>query len=205
NDGLAVVVNTENDWVDCLTVDQLASIWGPDAEGKVQNWKDIDSTFPDQRLLLAGPGTDSGTFDYFTGEVNGEEGASRADYTASEDDNVIVQAVSGERGGMGYFGLSYVEENVGKLKAVPIENEDGDCVEPSVETVQDGTYNPLGRPLFIYAKKSSFERPEVQAFAQFMLDSNTAIAESALYVPLTDEQLADAQADLDEAIEEVAG
>jgi len=205
NDGLAVVVNNENDWVDCLTVDQLNKIWGPDSEGKVQSWSDVDPSFPDEKLLLAGPGTDSGTFDYFTDEINGEEGASRSDYTASEDDNVIVQAVSGQKGGMGYFGLSYVEENSDSLKAVPIENEDGDCVEPSVETVQDGSYNPLGRPLFIYAKKESFAKPEVQAFVQYMLDNNTEIAESALYVPLTDEQLAEAQAGLDEAIEEAAG
>jgi len=205
NDGLAVVVNNENDWVDCLTVDQLAKIWGPDSEGKVQSWSDVDPSFPDEKLLLAGPGTDSGTFDYFTDEINGEEGASRSDYTASEDDNVTVQAVSGQKGGMGYFGLSYVEENSDRLKAVAVENEDGDCVEPSLETVQDGSYNPLGRPLYIYAKKASFEREEVQAFVQYMLDNNAEIAESALYVPLTDEQLAEAQASLDQAIEEVAG
>ena len=205
NDGLAVVVNDENDWVDCLTVDQLHAIWGPDAEGRIDSWDDVDPSFPAERLLLAGPGTDSGTFDYFTGEVNGEEGASRSDYTASEDDNVIVQAVGGELGGLGYFGLSYVEENSDSLRAVPIENEAGECVEPSVETVQDGSYSPLGRPLFVYAKQESFARPEVQAFVQYMLDRNTEIAEAALYVPLTDEQLADAQASLDRALAEVAG
>jgi phosphate transport system substrate-binding protein len=203
NDGLAVVVNNENDWVDCLTVDQLNTMWGPEAEGDVESWRDVDPSFPDEKLLLAGPGTDSGTFDYFTGEVNGEEGASRSDYTASEDDNVIVQAVSGQKGGTGYFGLSYVEENAEQLKAVPIENEAGECVEPSTETVQDGSYNPLGRPLFIYAKQESFSRPEVQAFVQYMLDNNTEIAEAALYVPLTEEQLDEAQASLDEALAEV--
>jgi phosphate transport system substrate-binding protein len=203
NDGLAVVVNNENDWVDCLSVDQLHTMWGPEAEGEVDSWRDVDPSFPDEKLLLAGPGTDSGTFDYFTGEVNGEEGASRSDYTASEDDNVIVQAVSGQKGGTGYFGLSYVEENAEQLEAVPIENEAGECVEPSVETVQDGSYNPLGRPLFIYAKQESFSRPEVQAFVQYMLDNNTEIAEAALYVPLTEEQLDEAQASLDEALAEV--
>ena len=169
----------------------------------MDSWRDVDPSFPDEKLLLAGPGTDSGTFDYFTGEVNGEEGASRSDYTASEDDNVIVQAVSGQKGGTGYFGLSYVEENSEQLKAVPIENEAGECVEPSVETVQDGSYNPLGRPLFVYAKQESFSRPEVQAFVQYMLDNNTEIAEAALYVPLTEKQLDEAQTSLDEALAEV--
>jgi phosphate transport system substrate-binding protein len=200
NDGLAVVVNPENDWVECLTVEQLNTIWAPGS--KVDNWNEVDPGFPDEALKLSGPGTDSGTFDYFTGEVNGEEGASRSDYTASEDDNVVVQAVAGEKGGMGYFGLSYVQENEGTIKAVPIENEAGDCVEPSVETVQDGSYNPLGRPLFIYAKTESFERAEVETFVQYLLDNNTEIAEAALYVPLTEEQLGAAQESFDAAVEE---
>jgi phosphate transport system substrate-binding protein len=203
NDGLAVVVNPENDWVDCFTTEQLNTIWSPEAEGEVTNWNQVDPGWPDEQLVLAGPGTDSGTFDYFTETINGEGGASRADFTASEDDNVIVQAVSGEPGGHGYFGLSYVEENEGTVKAVPVENEEGECVSPSVETVQDGSYNPLGRPLFIYAKQESFSRPEVQAFVQYMLDNNTEIAEAALYVPLTEEQLDEAQASLDEALAEV--
>jgi phosphate transport system substrate-binding protein len=200
NDGLAVVVNPENDWVECLTVEQLNTIWAPGS--KVDNWNEVDPSFPDEALKLSGPGTDSGTFDYFTGEVNGEEGASRSDYTASEDDNVVVQAVAGEKGGMGYFGLSYVQENEGTIKAVPIENEAGDCVEPSVATVQDGSYNPLGRPLFIYAKTESFERAEVETFVQYLLDNNTEIAEAALYVPLTEEQLGAAQESFDAAVEE---
>jgi phosphate transport system substrate-binding protein len=200
NDGLAVVVNPENDWVDCFTVEQLNTIWAPEAEGTVTNWNQVDPSFPDEPLVLAGPGTDSGTFDYFTETVNGDGGASRADYTASEDDNIIVQAVSGEVGGTGYFGLSYVAANEGAIKAVPVQNDAGDCVSPSVETVQDGSYNPLGRPLFIYAKVESFQRPEVQAFMQYVIDNNSTIAEGALYVPLTDEQLATAQAGLDEAL-----
>lgn len=202
NDGLAVVVNPENDWATCLTVEQLSAIWKPGS--KVDNWSDVPGgNYPDVGLRLAGPGTDSGTFDYFTDAVNGEEGASRSDYQASEDDNVIVQAVAGQRGGLGYFGLSYVRENEGRVKAVEIQNETGTCVSPSTETVQDGSYNPLSRPLFIYAKKSSFERPEVEAFIQSMLDSNQQLAETALYVPLTDEQLAKAQSDLDAALQEV--
>lgn len=203
NDGLAVVVNPENDFVDCITTEQLNTIWAPEAEGRVTSWNQVDPSFPDLPIVLAGPGTDSGTFDYFTETINDESGASRADYTASEDDNVIVQAVSGEIGAIGYFGLSYVEENEGRVKALAVENEAGECVEPSVETVQDGSYNPLGRPLFVYVKSESFRRPEVQAFVQFMLDQNQQIAEGALYVPLTDEQLTAAQASLDEAIRTV--
>ena len=203
NDGLAVVVNPENDWVECLTTEELNTIWAPEAEGEITNWNQVNPDWPDEPLVLSGPGTDSGTFDYFTETINEEGGASRSDYTASEDDNVVVQAVAGDRGGLGYFGLSYVEENEGRVKAVPVENESGECVEPSVETVQDGSYNPLGRPLFVYVKQESFQRPEVQAFVQFMLDRNQEIAEGALYVPLTDEQLAAGRASLDEAIQAV--
>ncbi|MBD0337966.1 MAG: PstS family phosphate ABC transporter substrate-binding protein [Thermoleophilia bacterium] len=199
NDGLAVVVNPGNDWVDCFTIEQLNAIWAPGSE--IDNWSDVPGgDYPDLPLTLAGPGTDSGTFDYFTETVNDEGGASRSDYQASEDDNVIVQAVSGAEGGLGYFGLSYVQENDGTIKAVPIENQDGECVEPSIETVQDGSYNPLGRPLFIYAKTASFERPEVQAFIQYLLDHNHQLAETALYVPLTEGQLGEAQSSLDEAL-----
>jgi len=201
NDGLAVVVNPENDWADCLTVEELNTIWRPEAEGEVTNWSQVRDGFPDVPLALAGAGTDSGTFDYFTEAINGESGATRTDYTASEDDNVTVQAVEGDAGGMGYFGLSYVGENEGRVRAVAVENEDGECVEPSTETVQDGSYNPLGRPLFLYAKQESFARPEVQAFMQFTLDRNAEIAEGALYVPLTDEQLQTAQDGLDSAVE----
>jgi phosphate transport system substrate-binding protein len=199
NDGLAVVVNPQNDWIDCFTIEQLNAIWKPDS--KIENWNEVPGgDYPNVPMTLAGPGTDSGTFDYFTETVNDEGGASRSDYQASEDDNVIVQAVSGSEGGLGYFGLSYVQENEGTIKAVPIENDAGECVDPSTETVQDGSYNPLGRPLFIYAKTESFGRPEAQAFIQYVLDNNQQIAETALYVPLTEEQLADAQAGLDEAI-----
>ena len=201
NDGLAVVVNPENDWVECFTTEELNTIWAPEAEGEITTWNQANPDWPDEQLVLAGPGTDSGTFDYFTETINEEGGASRSDFTPSEDDNVIVQAIAGDRGGLGYFGLSYVEENEGRIKAVAVENESGECVEPSVETVQDGSYNPLGRPLFVYVKQESFQRPEVQAFVQFMLDRNQEIAEGALFVPLTDEQLAAGRASLDEAIQ----
>jgi phosphate transport system substrate-binding protein len=196
NDALTVVVNTENDWAECLTVEQLKKIWNTGS--KVNNWNQVDPSFPDQQLKLFGPGTDSGTFDYFTDEINGEEGASRSDYGASEDDNVIVQGVTGEKGGLGYFGFSYFEANQDSLKAVEIDGGDG-CVAPSVETAQDGTYKPLSRPLFIYAKTESFEQPEVEAFVQHILDNETAIAESSQFVPLTDEQLEQAKSDFEAA------
>lgn len=197
NDAITVVVNTENDWATCLTVDQLAKIWGPDSTAK--SWKDIDPSFPDEKLSLFGPGTDSGTFDYFTDEINGEEGASRSDYSASEDDNNTVTGVSGEKGGLGYFGFSYFEENQDTLKAVEIDGGDG-CVAPSVENAQNGTYKPLARPLYIYAKKESFARPEVEAFIRYLIANETAIAESAQFVPLTDEQIEKANADLEAAV-----
>ena len=197
NDALTVVVNKDNDWVTCLTTEQLAKIWGPDS--KVENWNEIDSPFPDVSLKLFGPGTDSGTFDYFTGEINGEEGASRSDYSASEDDNNTVTGVSGEKGGLGYFGFSYFEENQDKLKAVEIDGGDG-CVAPSVAAAQDGTYKPLSRPLFIYVKQDALDRPEVAAFMQYTLDNETAIAEAAQFVPLTDEQLTKAKTDLESAL-----
>ena len=196
NDALTVVVNKENDWVDCLTTAQLKKIWEPDS--KVSSWKDVDPSFPDDPIKLFGPGTDSGTFDYFTDEINGEEGASRSDYAASEDDNTTVTGVSGEKGGLGYFGFSYFEENQDTLKAIEIDGGDG-CVAPSVAAAQDGSYKPLARPLFIYAKKEALARPEVEAFLRYLLENETAIAEASQFVPLTDAQLEKANADLDAA------
>jgi phosphate transport system substrate-binding protein len=186
NDGLSVIVNPKNDWADCLTVDQLKKMWEPGS--KVDNWKDVDPSFPNLKLTLYGAGTDSGTFDYFTDVIVGEEGASRSDYSATEDDNVTVTGVAGERGALGYFGLSYLESNPGKVKGVEIDGGDG-CVAPATETVQDGSYKPLSRPLFVYAKTDSLERLEVDAFLQFMLDNQERIAKAALFVPLTDDQL----------------
>jgi phosphate transport system substrate-binding protein len=196
NDALTVVVNRQNDWVDCLTVDELKRIWAPGS--KVSNWNQVRSSFPDERLVLAGPGTDSGTFDYFTEAIVGEEGASRSDYTASENDNVIVQAVAGEKGGLGYFGFSYFEENEARLKALAVDEGEG-CVAPSVATAQDGTYAPLSRPLFIYAKTDSLQRREVNAFVSYILDNATEIAEAARFVPLTDQQREKAKSTLEEA------
>ena len=187
NDGLTVVVSPSNDWVDCLTVEQLKKIWEPGS--KVKSWKDVDDSFPDEKLQLFGPGTDSGTFDYFTGAIVGEEGASRSDYSATEDDNVIVNGVSGSKGALGYLGLSYVEENAGKLKPVAIDGGDS-CVKPSVETVQAGSYKPLSRPLFVYARADALEdKVQVSAFLDFLLANQRSLARGALFVPLTREQL----------------
>ena len=194
NDGLAVVVNPENDWAECLTVEQLGKIWGPDSTAS--SWKDIDPAFPDEELALFGPGTDSGTFDYFTAEINGEEGASRTDYQPSEDDNVIVQGVQGSKGATGYFGLSYVEENPDAVKPIQVDGGDG-CVAPSKETVLDGTYTPLGRPLFIYAKAEIVAEPHGLAFLEFYIENSDAVAEQALYVPLSDEQKSEATAKIE--------
>jgi phosphate transport system substrate-binding protein len=186
NDGLTVVVHPDNDWAECMTVDQLKNIWEPGS--KVDSWKDVDESFPDEDLQLFGPGTDSGTFDYFTDAIVGEEGASRSDYSATEDDNVIVNGVSGSKGGLGYLGLSYFEQNEGKLKAVKVDGGDG-CVEPSLETVQDGTYKPLSRPLFVYARVDSLEEKlQVSAFLEFLLDNQQKLSEGALFVPLTPDQ-----------------
>ena len=196
-DALTNVVNPENTWVDCLTVDQLKSIWEPGS--KVDSWRDVDESYPDVPLRLYGAGTDSGTFDYFTDAIVGEEGASRTDYNASEDDNVTVQGVAGERGGLGYFGFSYFEENTDRLKALEVDGGSG-CVAPSVATAQDGTYAPLSRPLFVYVNRSSFDDDEnVRDFVAYMLDNEQTIAAEARFVPLSDAQLAEQQSKLEDA------
>ena len=189
NDGLALVINKENDWAECLTVDQLKTIWSKGS--KVKRWNEVDPSFPDEEIKLFGAGTDSGTFDYFTEAINGEEGNSRSDYSATEDDNVTVQGVSGSKGGLGYFGLSYYEQNTDKLKVVKVDGGDG-CVEPSQQTVQDGTYKPLSRPLFIYPSAKAIARPEVKAFLQYYIENAEQVAQQAQFVPLTAEQKAEA-------------
>ena len=198
-DALTNVVNVENDWATCLTVDQLNAIWKPGS--KVENWNQVDPSFPDESLVLAGPGTDSGTFDYFTDAINGEEGASRTDYEASEDDNVIVQAVLGSAGGMGYFGYSYYEENQDTLKALEVDGGEG-CIAPSAETVQDGSYAPLGRQLFIYPSAQSLqEKAEVEAFVDYYVDNIDEIVEAAAFIGLNDEQ----KALLEQQVEQLRG
>ncbi len=194
NDALTVVTNSENDWASDLTVEQLNMMWAPDST--VSNWNQVDPSFPDQPLTLFGPGTDSGTFDYFTGAINGEEGASRTDYNASEDDNVIVQGVQGDTGALGYFGFSYYEENADTLNAVTI-----DGVEPSADTVQDGTYTPLGRQLFIYPSAQALaDKPEVEAFVEFYIQNIDQIVEEAGFIALNDTQKEELQAAFDELV-----
>lgn len=185
NDALTVVVNNENTWANCLTVEQLKTIWAPGST--VTNWNQVDPSFPDEPLALFGPGADSGTFDYFTAEINGKEGESRTDYSPSENDNVIVTGVQGSRGGLGYFGFTYFEENADKLKAVQVDGGGG-CVAPSSDAAQNGTYTPLSRPLFIYVSDASLKKPQVVAFTEFYLSQNDQIVEAAQYVPMTPEQ-----------------
>ncbi|MGQ0824908.1 MAG: PstS family phosphate ABC transporter substrate-binding protein [Actinomycetota bacterium] len=193
NDGLSVVVNRDNDWAECLTVEQLNAIWAPDST--LSNWSEVDPSFPDEPLTLYGAGSDSGTFDYFTDAINGEEGATRTDYNPSEDDNVTVAGVRGELGAMGYFGLSYLLENEGDVKGVAIDGGGG-CVEPNNDTVQSGEYVPLGRELFVYTKAAAAARPEVKAFVEYYFENQDAIASEALFVPLTDDQVATAEEQL---------
>jgi phosphate transport system substrate-binding protein len=195
NDALTVVVNNENDWATCLTTEELNTMWAPEAERTITNWNQIRDGFPDVPLELFGAGTDSGTFDYFTDVINGEEGASRTDYNPSEDDNVTVTGVEGTKGALGYFGFSYFEENADRLRAVEIDGGNG-CVAPSLETASDGTYAPLSRPLYIYVSKASMQRPEVSAFIEFYVNNDAAITEKALFVPLNEEQIATAQSEL---------
>lgn len=192
NDGLSVILNPDNDWATDLTVEQLATIWAPESEGEITNWNQVDPDFPDQPLVLFGAGSDSGTLDYFTDAINGEEGAIRADYSASEDDNQTVEGVAKDLGAVGFLGLSYVEANEGVIVAASV-----DGVAPSTETVQDGSYTPLSRPLFIYVNNASYaEEPQVKAFVDFYVENSLEVAARALVVPLTDEQITIAQDEL---------
>jgi phosphate transport system substrate-binding protein len=193
NDALSVVVNPQNNWATCLTVEQLKAMWEPNSQ--VKTWNQVDPAFPNEPLQLFGPGSDSGTFDYFTDAIMGEEGASRTDYQASEDDNVIIQGVSGTKGALGYFGFSYLEENADKLKGLEV-NGGGGCVAPSAQTAQDGTYVPLSRELFIYVSNKGLEKPQVEQFAEFYLANNDKIVEAAKFIGLTEEQHKKAEEDL---------
>ncbi len=187
-DGLSVVVNPRNNWATCMTVEQLREIWKPESQGKKFMWSDLDPNWPKVEIKLCGPGSDSGTFDYFTEAVTGKSKASRGDYLASEDDNVLVQFAQREKGALCYFGLAYVEENKGKIKAVQIKNpKTGQCVAPSYQTVQNGTYQPLSRPLFIYVNaKRLEERPELKEFVEFYLKNAGKIAKQVGYIALPD-------------------
>ncbi len=184
-DAITVVVSKDNDFVDHLTVEELKKMWEPAASGKITSWKQIRDSFPDVPLKLAGAGADSGTFDYFTEAVVGVAKSSRGDYQASEDDNVTVQFVSRDKGALGYFGLAYYEENKDTLRAVPIVAPGGSTgVLPSIATVNDGTYTPLSRPIFIYVKEKSVQRPEVRKFVEFYLKEGGALTREVGFVDL---------------------
>jgi phosphate transport system substrate-binding protein len=192
NDGIAVVTNPDLK-VECLTTEQLKKLWNQGS--KVKKLSEVDPKLPDTELTLFGPGTDSGTFDFFTGEINGEEGVSREDYQPSEDDNVLVQGVAGESGGLGYFGHSYYEQNQDKLNLVKVDGGGG-CIEPTVETIQSGEYKPLSRPLFMYPSTKALKRPEVKAFLQYILDNYQEIADASQIVAMSPDQADEAKADL---------
>jgi phosphate transport system substrate-binding protein len=184
-DGLAVMVNPQNDFASCMTVDELKRIWEPGST--ISRWSQVRDGWPDKEIKLYGPGTDSGTFDYFTEAIVGEEDASRPDFTASEDDNVLVQGVAGDQFALGYFGYAYYAENTDKLKLVAIDDGHG-CVAPSPETVQGGEYTPLSRPLFIYLNRTALDRPEVKAFVRYYLTNAPEFVPQVGYVPLSAER-----------------
>jgi phosphate transport system substrate-binding protein len=185
-DALTVVINPKNNFIRSLTVSEMKKMWEPAAQGKVTRWNQVNPQWPDQPMKLFGPGADSGTFDYFTEAVVGKSKSSRGDFTASEDDNVLVQGVSRDVNGLGYFGYAYYVENKDKLKAVPIVNDKGQAVEPSMEAVLKGTYTPLARPIFIYVNAKSLARPELREFVEYYMNNGSKLAREVKYVPLPD-------------------
>src|SRR5687768_2629847 len=185
-DALTVVINPKNGFIKQLTVAEMKKMWEPAAQGKVTTWKQVNPAWPDQPLKLFGPGADSGTFDYFTEAVVGKSKSSRGDFTASEDDNVLVQGVARDVNALGYFGYAYYVENQDKLKAVPIVNEKGQAVAPSLEAVLKGAYSPLARPIFIYVSARSLDKPEVREFVEFYMKHGGSLAKEVKYVPLPD-------------------
>ena len=185
-DALTVMVNPKNTWVDHFTVEELKKIWEPAAQGKVMKWSDVRSGWPNAPLKLYGAGADSGTFDYFTEATVGKAKSSRGDYTASEDDNVLVQGIASDPNALGYFGYAYYASNKSKLKAVPIVNPGGKPIAPSEESVMDASYAPLGRPIFLYVNKKSLQRPEVRSFIEFYLKNGADLTKDVKYIPLPD-------------------
>jgi phosphate transport system substrate-binding protein len=178
-DGLSVLVNPQNTWVDCLTTAELKKIW--DQGSAVKKWSDVRASFPADPIKLFGPGADSGTFDYFTEVINGKAKQSRSDYTQSEDDNQLVTGIAGDKDALGYFGFAYFEENKSKLKLVPVDSGKG-CITPSTETIAGGTYTPLSRPLFIYPSKTALKRPEFAAFVKYYLDNVNQFVDEVGYI-----------------------
>jgi len=188
-DGLAVLINPSNDWVDYLTVEELKKIWHPDAQDSIMKWNQIRPEWPDEEISLFGPGVASGTYDYFTEAIVGESGKSRGDFTNSEDDNVLVQGIAGDKNGLGFFGLAYYEENKDKLKLVGVDNGNGP-VSPSFETVKNGSYAPLSRPLFIYVSSKGAAKPEVQSYVDFYQQNAGELCTEVGYIALQDEEYA---------------
>ena len=185
-DGLSVVVHPRNTWAASMTVAELKRLWQPEAQGRILKWSHIRQGWPDREIHLFGAGTDSGTFDYFTEVIVGKAQSSRGDYTASEDDNVLVQGVGGDENALGYFGYAYYEHNKDKVKLVAIDDGKGNVVAPSPETIRNGTYSPLSRPLFIYVNKAKLQRPEVKSFVDFLLAQGGPLVREVGYVPLSD-------------------
>ena len=188
-DGLTLVVNKENTWAKCLTVPELKKMWEPDAEGKITTWDQVRPEFPKETIALFGAGADSGTFDYFTEAINGKAKTIRKDYQPSEDDNITVKGVQGGKGAMGFFGVSYFEENAKKLNALEVDGGKG-CVAPTSENINSGKYSPLSRPLFIYVSKKALARPEVKSFIEFYLSKDEKLVKEVGYVPLPGNALA---------------
>lgn len=186
-DGLAILANPKNDWAKCVTVAELKTLWAPEAQGKIMKWSQVRAGWPEKDIHLFGPGVDSGTYDYFTEAVVGKEHSSRGDFQSSEDDNVLVQGIAGDQNALGFFGVAYYEENKAKLKVLGVDDEKPDngagCITPSAETVENGTYQPLSRPLFIYVKKTAADRPEIKAFVQFYLAQAPKLVKEVGYVP----------------------
>ena len=186
-DGLAVLVNPENDWVDYFTVEELEKIWSPDAQGKVMYWNQVREGWPNEELRLFGPGTASGTYDYFAEAICGKKVGTRGDYTASEDDHVLVQGIATDKNALGFFGLAYYEENKDKLRLVGVDNGNG-VVIPTMETVSNGTYAPLSRPIFIYVSSEAAKKEEVNTFVNFYLGSAPSLVTEVGYIPLLEKE-----------------
>jgi len=193
-DGMAVIVNPQNTWCNDMTVTELKMLWAPEAQGQIKRWNQIRPEWPDEEIHLFGPGVESGTYDYFTEAIVGKSHSSRGDFTASEDDNVLVQGVASDKLALGFFGLAYYEENQEKLKVIGIDDgnpDNGDgAIKPSLETVKDKTYSPLGRPLYIYVNSTAAVRPEVQAFVSFYLEQAGTLTEEVGFIPMSNEESA---------------
>ena len=202
-DGLAVVVNPANDWCDVITTDQLKTIWRAEAAQSVTKWSDVNPDWPDVELELYGPGTDSGTYDYFTEVINGEAKSSRQDYSPSESDNALVQGVAGDKGSLGYFGLAYYAENTDKLKLLAVDSGSGPIV-PTAETVRDGTYEPLARPLYIYVRKDALQNDGVMKYLEYYLEKVNEVSPQVGYVPVTDEVMKQNRETLEASVPKVA-